>query len=118
MKHLVFYTLFILTINGCVTRGQDVIIDPAGVDMQRYQNDLAQCEQIAEQVRSKTGSRATGGAVVGGLIGSVVGDSDTAKKGAGVGAISGAARGARATRYERLKVIKNCLRNRGYRVLN
>ena len=118
MRLIAMCLFILLTHLGCASRSQDVIIDPAGVDMQQYQTDLAQCEQIAEQVRSKTGSRAAGGAVVGGLIGSVVGDSDTAKKGAGVGAISGAARGARATRHERLRVIKNCLRNRGYRVLN
>ena len=103
---------------GCAARGSDIIIDPAGVNMQQYQVDLAHCEQIAEQVRQKAGERGAGGALIGGLIGAVVGDSDTVKKGAGVGAITGTARGAAATKRERLRVIKNCLRNRGYSVLN
>lgn len=86
--------------------------------MERYQADLAECEQVAQQVDQKAGAEAAGGALVLGLIGAVVGDSDTAKTGAGVGAISGGARGAAATNRERALVVKNCLRNRGYRVLN
>ena len=118
MKVVSIFFAFVILLSGCASPGRDVVIDPAGVDMQQYQQDLAQCEQIAQQVRSKAGSRATGGAIVGGLIGSVVGDSTTARKGAGVGAITGAARGGAATRRERVQVIKNCLRNRGYQVLN
>ena len=105
--------------NGCASsRGFEPVIDPAGVDMGRYQSDLAQCKQIAEQVEQKAGEGAVGGAVVGGLIGAVIGDSDTVRKGAGVGAISGAAKGADETRREKEKVVKNCLRGRGYTVLN
>lgn len=102
---------------GCAGKSKPVI-DPAGVDMERYQADLAECEQVAQQVDQKAGAEAAGGALVLGLIGAVVGDSETAKKGAGVGAISGGARGASATNRERALVVKNCLRNRGYRVLN
>ena len=32
--------------------------------------------------------------------------------------ISGGLRGGAATKRERIRVIKNCLRNRGYQVLN
>lgn len=103
---------------GCAGRRANVVIDPAGVDMGRYQQDLAQCQQIAKQVRGKAAGGAVGGAVVGGAIGGIVGDSDTAGKGAGVGAVAGVARGAGATRKERQLVVKNCLRNRGYQVLN
>ena len=103
---------------GCAARNKDVIIDPTGVDMGQYQSDFVLCQDIARQVNQKTGASALGGAVVGGLIGATLGNSDTAKKGAGVGAITGTARGARATKRERKKVIKNCLRNKGYVVLN
>jgi len=96
----------------------DVVIDPAGVDMGRYQQDLAQCEEISKQVRSKVAGSAVGGAVVGGAVGAIVGNSSTAGKGAGVGAVTGVARGASATRQEKQLVVKNCLRNRGYKVLN
>lgn len=102
---------------GCANRANP-IIDPDGVDMGQYQRDLAACEQIAEQVENKTAGGAIGGAVVGGLIGAVVGDSNQVKKSAGVGGILGATKGAAATKREKVLVVKNCLRNRGYTVLN
>lgn len=103
---------------GCAGRRSDVVIDPAGVDMGLYQMDLADCQEISKQVRGKAVGGAVGGAVVGGAVGGIVGNSDTAGTGAGVGAVTGVARGAAATRKERQLVIKNCLRNRGYKVLN
>lgn len=102
---------------GCAGKSKP-IIDPAGVDMVQYEKDLAECEQIAQQVEQKAGEKAAGGALVTGAIGAVLGGSDGAKKGVGVGAIGGAARGAGETSRERAKVVKNCLRNRGYSVLN
>jgi len=103
---------------GCAGRRADVVIDPAGVDMGRYQQDLAQCQEIAKQVRHKAVGGAVGGAVVGGAVGGIVGNGETAEKGAGAGAVVGMARGAAATRREKQLVIKNCLRERGYKVLN
>ena len=103
---------------GCAARRADVVIDPAGVDMGRYQQDLAQCQQIAQQVRHHAVGGAVGGAVVGGAVGGIVGNGETAERGAGVGAVLGVARGARATQREKQLVIKNCLRERGYKVLN
>jgi len=108
----------VMGVAGCAGRRADVVIDPAGVDMERYQQDLAQCQQIAKQVRHKAVGGAVGGAVVGGAVGGIVGNGETAKKGAGGGAVVGAARGAAATRREKQLVIKNCLRERGYKVLN
>ena len=113
--------LLLVTLIGasaCAGRRSEVVIDPAGVDMARYQRDLRECEEISQQVRGKAAGGAVGGAVVGGAIGGIVGGSDSAGKGAGVGAVAGAARGAAATRQERQRVVKNCLRNRGYSVLN
>lgn len=108
----------IVTLVGCASRGSDVIIDPAYVDRAQYEQDLAECERLAEQVRQKAGKRAAKGAVVGGLIGAILGGKGSAEKGAGVGAVSGASRGAAATEREKLRVVKNCLRHRGYTVLN
>lgn len=113
-----FVIVCLISVTACAGRRADVVIDPAGVDMGRYERDLAQCEEIARQVRGKAAGAALGGAVIGGAIGGIVGNSDTAGKGAGVGAVTGGARGAAATRRERQLVIKNCLRNRGYKVLN
>lgn len=86
--------------------------------MTKYQSDLEACKQISMQVDSQAGERAVGGAVVGGAIGAVIGGGDLAKKSAGVGFITGLAKGGSASERERMLVVKNCLRNRGYRVLN
>lgn len=110
--------LAIAFVAGCAGGGSKPIIDPAGVDMGRYQADLAECQQIAQQVDQKAGAGAVGGAVVSGLIGAITGNSERVKKSAGVGAVLGGAKGAGATARERELVVKNCLRKRGYSVLN
>ena len=104
---------------GCTTT-DEIIIDTKGVDMSRYQQDLAECRNLAGQVKTgeKAARGAASGAVVGGLIGAAVGNSDDAKSGAGVGAVSGGARGVSQGEREEQQVVKNCLRGRGYRVLN
>ncbi len=120
MNKLVFILVFssMLVLTGCASRRSGVIIDPAGVNMARYQQDLAQCQQIARQVGQKAGAGALGGAIMGGLVGAVVGNRRTVERAAGAGAVIGGARGLGATHRERQKVIKNCLRQRGYAVLN
>lgn len=119
MKHipLLLLCLSLLCMGGCSKR-QSVIIDPKGVDMAQYERDLSECRQLAQQVDSQTGEGAAGGAVVGGLLGAVAGGERSVERTAGMGAVIGGARGARATREEREQVVKNCLRNRGYKVLN
>lgn len=118
----VMYSVILISITvtaGCAgAHRSDPIIDPSGVDMGRYKNDLAQCEQISQQVEQKAGAGAAGGAIVGGLVGAVLGDSRTAGRSAGTGAILGGAKGVADTHQERGLVVKNCLRNRGYKVLN
>ena len=115
-----------VVLTGCANRqnsyadNSGIIIDTQGVNMQQYQYDLQDCKQYAEQV--PVGERAVkssaGGAVMGGVIGAVIGNSDTAAKGAGVGAVTGAAKGARSGYREKQQVVRNCLRGRGYKVLN
>lgn len=120
MKSILYcFTIVAITVaTGCAANRSKPIIDPGSVDMELYQHDLAECEQIAEQVEQKTGSGAVGGAVVGGLIGAIVGDSDKVARSAAVGGVLGGAKGAGATERERSQVVKNCLRNRGYKILN
>ena len=120
MKSII-YCIAIVAITfaaGCATNRSKPIIDPDSVDMELYQYDLAECEQIAEQVDQKAGSAAVSGAVVGGVIGAIVGDSNAVKRSAGVGGVLGGVKGAGATERERSQVVKNCLRNRGYTILN
>lgn len=109
-------------VTGCAGRdpGGRVIVDTKGVDPYQYQTDLAECEAYADQVavgeQAVTGAAA--GAVVGGLVGAAVGDSDTAQRSAGAGAVVGGAKGTFRGLEERQRVVRNCLRNRGYAVLN
>jgi uncharacterized protein YcfJ len=108
----------ILLTSGCAGHSSKPIIDPKGVDMAQYDADVAECEEIATQVEQKAAKQAAGGAVVGGLIGAIVGGRSSAVVGAGVGAVGGGAGGAVDTEHEKNKVVKNCLRNRGYKILN
>lgn len=120
MKQLLVLVIMTMSIMqfACSSKKSDVIIDPAYVDRAQYEQDYAECERIAEQVRQKAGERAAKGAIVGGIIGAILGDKESAAKGAGIGVVGGASKGSRETEREKLKVIKNCLRNRGYTVLN
>ncbi len=106
------------TLSACAARQPGIVIDPKGVDMGRYHQDLAECVQLAEQVPSKALKGAVGGAAVGAIAGDIIGNRRTTQKGAKLGALGGTLRGARATRLERQRVVKNCLRHRGYAVLN
>lgn len=117
--YLLFAIVGILLLAGCASAHKSKpVIDPAGVDMAQYDTDVAECEQIATQVEQKAGAGAAEGALVGGLIGAIVGGSDSALTGAGVGAVAGGAGSSADTQQERSKVVKNCLRNRGYKILN
>ena len=58
------------------------------------------------------------GAVVGGVTGEIIGRNGSTSRGAKLGAFIGLLKGGKATKQERTKVIKNCLRNRGYKILN
>ena len=100
--------------------GNTPIVDTQGVNMARYEADLADCQDYADQVQvgRQTTVGAVAGAAVGGVFGAVIGDSDTAQRGAGVGAVGGGARGAGRGLQERERVIRRCLIGRGYRVLN
>ena len=109
-----------VALGGCTTT-KEIIIDEKGVDMAAYRQDLAECRVYAEQVRTggKVAKGAATGTVIGGAIGAITGGSrDSAARGAGVGAVSGAVKGADRGEQEAVQVVKQCLRGRGYRVLN
>jgi outer membrane lipoprotein SlyB len=121
----------VISVSGCVNNNRshhgvnhsgngDIIIDTQGVDMQQYHQDMDDCQSFATQVpvAEKATKTAVGGAVVGGVLGAIVGNSSTAAKGAGVGAVTGGLKGTSSGYRERDRVVKNCLRGRGYRVLN
>ena len=113
-----------LWMTGCAgnrTFVDEPIIDRKGVDMSRYYADKAECEVYANEVRTgeKVARGAVGGAVVGGAIGAIISrGSNSAERGAGVGAVSGGVRGAQEGIRKTERVVKQCLRGRGYKVLN
>ena len=111
--------LVIAALSACTTT-DEIIIDQKGVDMSRYEQDLAECKTYASEVKTgnKAAKGAVSGAVVGGLIGAAVGNSRDAQRGAGAGAVTGGARGVREGEQTEMQVVKRCLSGRGYRVLN
>ena len=113
----VFLVLFALT--ACTTT-DEIIIDQKGVNMTAYQQDLAECQSYSGSVNTggKAATGAASGAVVGGLIGAITGGTSGAAKGAGIGAVGGGAKGVGQGVETEVQVVKNCLRGRGYRVLN
>ncbi|MBB3167925.1 glycine zipper family protein [Simiduia aestuariiviva] len=110
--------LSLLALSGCARNKP--IVDTQGIDMVQYRQDLGECRAYAQEVNTggKVAGGAAAGAVVGGAIGAVLNGTKGAQRGAGAGAVTGAARGAASGRQEKQQVVKNCLRGRGYRVLN
>jgi len=96
-----------------------VIIDERGVNPDDYAADLSECAEYADQVRAgeKVAASTAGGAVIGGAVGSAHENSSTSE-GATAGAVVGAVRGVGNVSRERNRVVKNCIRHRGYTVLN
>ncbi len=93
------------------------IVDTYNVDMVQYERDLADCKYVAEQVEAGkiTAKSAAFGAGVGAAYGVIGGDIGTA---AASGAVTGGAGGLLKSDHEKARVTKNCLRYRGYAVLN
>jgi hypothetical protein len=114
------YRMVMMAVTGLLaacTTTDEIIIDKKGVDMARYEQDLAECRAYSDEVQTgqKVAKGAASGAVVGGLIGAIT---DNPGKAAGVGAVGGGARGAREGERDEVRVVKKCLRGRGYRILN
>ena len=107
--------VLVLFLIGCASKP---VIDNKGVDMQAYEQDLAECQDIVEQLESgKTIAKSAAfGAAVVGAISLIAGGDATVD--ATIGGIQGGAAGGLKTDDEKFRVLKNCLTNRGYTVLN
>lgn len=105
-----------LALGACVAN-TGPIIDTQGVNMAQYEADLAQCSVYRDEVGIPTGmvKGAAAGGATGAATGVFTGDVGRA---AGVGAVLGSAQSARENDRIRQQVVKNCLRGRGYRVIN
>lgn len=114
MKKRILLLSFIGLLTACSSKP---IVDTKGVDQAIYEQDLKECEALAEQVNqaAQVGKSAAFGALVGAAYGAISGKGET---GAAMGGISGATSGASKSDQEKMQVLKNCLINRGYTVLN
>jgi hypothetical protein len=116
IRWLICCGVFAPLMAGCLSHPAP-IIDTQHSNMAHYEEDLAECEGYGEQVQLETGvaKGAVAGGAVGAASGAILGNAGT---GAGLGAIGGASRSAQIWEREHARVVKNCLRVRGYRVLN
>lgn len=113
----------------------NIIYDKSGVDDKDFIYDEHQCTEMAQQVEKEHTSGAVGGAARGAIKGAAVGAVGTsiaggsgskgAQTGAGVGAAlgllgSGAEKreAQREFEAEQNLVMRNCMTNRGYTILN
>ena len=115
------YILFLLPgmlAAGCAAH-PDPIIDTKGVDPDRLAEDWDECEAYTEEIvmAEGVGKGAAAGAAVGAATGAVSSRRDVGEA-AGIGAIYGGTRSGLDADREKQKVFKNCMRGRGYRVLN
>ena len=124
MRRCFVIALAAASLAACAQSYQPVI-DTKNVDNAKYQQDLRECRQYAEQVnpyeRAAIGTLigAAGGAALGAVTGAVVGAPGAgAAIGAGVGGLGGAAVGGGTGIEQQKTIIDNCLKNRGYAVLN
>ncbi|UJF17403.1 glycine zipper family protein [Vibrio sp. SS-MA-C1-2] len=113
----------------------NLIIDQQGLDQEKYSADMYQCQQLSHQVQEGQTGTVVGGAARGAARGAAVGaagvaiaggsGSEGAKVGAGIGVATGLlghrrAEQANAAAYnnEVDTVMRNCMTNRGYKILN
>ncbi len=123
-KRVAVWTFSLAFLAACAATTYNPVIDPQGVDMGRYNQDLAQCRALAEQVDAAedAGTDALIGAGVGAAggaaLGALSGDPGLgAATGAVIGAFGGGGTGALNANQRQKNIINNCLRGRGYRVL-
>ncbi|MBV1879756.1 MAG: hypothetical protein KUG79_19090 [Pseudomonadales bacterium] len=109
--------MLLMLLMSCVSEAP--IVDKKGGNEAQYQQDLAECREYAKQISTPAAAARKGAiqAAVGGVLGAVIGDHRTAGKIAGVGAVSGSARGAAGAEQRKTRVVHQCLRGRGYKVL-
>ena len=118
---LIFSTCFLY---GCA--GHRPIVDLRGEDRELYEWNLKDCQRYAEQV--SPGATVVAGAGIGAGIGALAGlivgaffgsnQGELMAFGAAIGGMHGALSGGAVATQSQMEIIRNCLRGRGYNVLN
>lgn len=115
---IAFVLMCSMAIGGCASYRP--VVDTKGVNMTNYEQDLRECQTLAEQ-RDPT-KQAVGGAIAGALLGALIsaaaGGGYSRNSGAAVGAVAGGAAGAGSGVEAQISIVRNCMTGRGYRVLN
>jgi outer membrane lipoprotein SlyB len=108
----------IAVLAGCAAH-PDPIIDTKGVDPDMLAQDWDECEAYTEEIdiAAGVGKGAALGTAVGAATGAVSNGRDVSEA-AGLGGIYGGTRSGLDADREKQRVFKNCMRGRGYRVLN
>jgi hypothetical protein len=117
---LVLFPMMMFTLAGCGAHRP--VIDPkSSAHPERYESDLAECQQLAQQAPG-AGTGAAGGAAIGAAIGAGVavasGHKASAGQAAGGAAVLGGAKGAGSGANEQKQMVSRCMKGRGYAVLN
>ena len=107
------------TLAGCATTQYRPLVD-SGVSRGNYEDDLADCQHLADQrpAGAAAAGGATAGAVLGGLLALAVGlRGDDVAHVAAWGAANGGLQGAAYGSAEQRAIVSRCMAGRGYDVL-
>lgn len=116
---LIAFALCALLLAGCATTQYRPVVD-SGVRRGNYEDDVADCQHLAEQrpAAAQAAGGAVAGAVIGALLGAAVGlDGDDVAEIAAWGAIEGGAGGAAYGVDEQRSIVSHCMEGRGYDVI-
>ena len=115
-----------MLLTACAT-GYKPVVDPAAVtDARKYQMDTAECQYLAQE-NTKAGTRVAENSVAGGAVGTGAGallgviSGNTTKglaTGAVIGGLAGLLKGGQESEEVYRQIFRNCMRGRGYNVLN
>ena len=124
MKKLFLY-LNLCFVIGCAQtdlsdRNDIAIIDTRGVDESVFKKDYSECSDFAKNIdlTERTLKQGAVAGATGAAVGAIIGGEESAKKIGGSAAVLNAVEANLDGRNEKAKIIKNCLRGRGYKVLN
>ena len=124
MKKLFSY-LNLFFVVGCAQtdlsdRNDIAIIDTRGVDESVFKKDYSECSAFAKNIdlTERTLKQGAVAGATGAAVGAIIGGEEAAKKIGGSAAVLNAVEANLDGRSEQAKIIKNCLRGRGYKVLN
>ena len=124
MKKLFLYANLCFVI-GCAQtdlsdRNDIAVIDTRGVDESVFKKDYSECSDFAKNIdlTERTLKQGAVAGATGAAVGAIIGGEEAAKKIGGSAAVLNAVEANLDGRNEQAKIIKNCLRGRGYKVLN